>query len=188
MADPRFGTTRGHMGAMKAYWDREFMPGYFAAYVDGLADNEMRLLTSGNAGVVEAVVNGEADIGMTDTDDAWAAQERGADIAIVFPLHDREAPEGGGTLLIPNAVGIVAGGPNPAAAARLVDYLLSPETELALLRSSFRCVPLRPERIAGLTEEELAGRRAPQPLKVDYAAAAAASDAAVSLVMDKLDR
>ena len=52
MADPRFGTTGGHLGAMKAYWDRHVMPGYYAAFLQGLAENEVRLHPGGNAAVV----------------------------------------------------------------------------------------------------------------------------------------
>ncbi|MHC5004815.1 MAG: ABC transporter substrate-binding protein, partial [Planctomycetota bacterium] len=56
MADPRFGTTGGHLGAMKSYWGH-LMHGeaYYEAFLLGLADNEVRLLPSGNAGVVRAV-------------------------------------------------------------------------------------------------------------------------------------
>ena len=43
----------------------------FGAYAVGLAENDIRLLVTGNAGVVEAIVAGEIDAGMTDTDDAW---------------------------------------------------------------------------------------------------------------------
>src|SRR5262245_58729428 len=77
MADPRFGTTGGHLGAMKAYWDSKVMSGYFGAFADGLAEQGVRMLPGGNAGVVEAVALGEADVGMTDTDDVWAAQALG---------------------------------------------------------------------------------------------------------------
>ena len=41
--------------------------GYYDAFLMGLAANEVRLLPSGNAGVVAAVATGEADLGLTDT-------------------------------------------------------------------------------------------------------------------------
>src|SRR5688572_5344986 len=77
MAEPRFGTTGTHLAAMLWHWDREVMPGYFSAWAQGIAANDVRLSTNGNAGVVDAVAKGEADIGMTDADDVWAAKARG---------------------------------------------------------------------------------------------------------------
>ncbi|MCZ6794061.1 MAG: extracellular solute-binding protein, partial [Planctomycetota bacterium] len=50
MADPRFGTTGGHLGAMKAFWERAAGPAYYEAFLIGLRDNEVRLLPGGNAG------------------------------------------------------------------------------------------------------------------------------------------
>ncbi|MHC4992282.1 MAG: extracellular solute-binding protein, partial [Planctomycetota bacterium] len=70
MADPRFGTTGTHLAAMKAYWAGQLLPAaYFEAFLLGLRDNRVRLMPSGNAGVVRAIADGEADLGMTDTDD-----------------------------------------------------------------------------------------------------------------------
>jgi iron(III) transport system substrate-binding protein len=48
-----------------------------------------------------------------------------------------------GTLVIPNTVALVKGGPNPPNGRRLIDYLLSPEVEAALARGGARQMPLR---------------------------------------------
>lgn len=187
MADPRFGTTRGHVGAMSAWWSARVDPSYFGAWVEGLAENEVRLLTSGNAGVVEAVISGEADVGMTDTDDVWVAKARGAEIELVYPRHVRDRSEiGAGTLLIPNTVGLVAGGPNPEGGKRLMAWLLSPRVEEALLRSESRNVPLRPERLSKEAAELAAGLAVPDPLRVDYGRVAERMDAAVDQLMEAL--
>lgn len=179
MADPRFGTTGGHLGAMKAYWDREAMPGYFAAWAEGLAANHVRLLPSGNAGVVEAVAKGEADLGMTDTDDVWAAEARGLDVALTYPNHNVEEGESGiGTLLIPNTVARMKGGPNPSNATRLIDFLLSEQVERMLAESVSHNIPLRPG-LAG----EYSQYAVPDPLKIDYAAAAKARVPAINQLM-----
>lgn len=164
MADPRFGTTGGHLAAMKWYWDRRIMPGYYAAFLEGLAENQVRLLPSGNAGVVEAVARGEADVGLTDTDDVWAAQARGLNVEFIYPSHhvDATAP-GAGTLLIPNTVARVKGGPNPNQAARLIDFLLSEEVERLLAESVSRNVPLRP-----VLAREYPALAVPNPLRVDF--------------------
>jgi len=188
MADPRFGTTRGHFGAKRVFWDTRLMPGFYDAFLEGLAENRVRMLTSGNAGVVDAVAAGEADIGFTDTDDVWAAQRRGMNVAMVYPRHDPDPrARGGGTLLIPNTVARVTGGPNPEGAAALIDFLLSPEVEAMLMRTASRNVPLRPERLGEADRAEAAELAVADPLRVDFAAVAAAMDAAVDRAMSRLD-
>jgi iron(III) transport system substrate-binding protein len=177
MADPRFGTTRGHLGAMKAYWDANAMPGYYEAWVEGLVENEPKVLTSGNAGVVDAVARGEADIGLTDTDDVLAAQARGLKVAMVQPRHARDPGRaGGGTFLVPNTVAIVAGGPNPERAAAFVAFMLTEATErqLAAMPSRHAPVVFAP-RDGDLVVED--------PLRVDAADAARCAASAVDMFM-----
>jgi iron(III) transport system substrate-binding protein len=175
MADPRFGTTGGHLGAMKAYWDRDVMPGYYTAFLMGLRANDARILPSGNAGVVRALAAGEADIGLTDTDDVWAARAQGQDLALVYPPHSHEDEPGNGTLLIPNTVGRVRGGPNPEAAGRLIDFLLSERAERMLAESVSHNIPLRP----GLADA-YPDYAVEDPLRVDYRRAAAMREEAVA--------
>ncbi len=69
MADPRFGTTGGHLGAMKVFWAKLAGTAYYEAFLMGLADNEVRLLPGGNAGVVRAVADGEATEESTPAED-----------------------------------------------------------------------------------------------------------------------
>jgi iron(III) transport system substrate-binding protein len=180
MADPRFGTTRGHFGAMKAYWDANAEPGYFEAFARALAANGPALLTSGNAGVVDAVARGEAQVGLTDTDDVLAAQARGLDVAMVFPRHaDDPALPGGGTYAIPNTVAVVAGAPRPEAARAFVAFMLRPATERQLAEMPARHAPL----VSAPAPGDLA---VPDPLRVDAAAASAAADGAVGLFLREL--
>lgn len=187
MADPRFGTTRGHLGAMKLWWDGQILPGYYEAWLIGLQENGARMLTTGNAGVVEAIVSGEADVGMTDTDDVWAAQARGARIELVYARHVRDTDvTGGGTLLIPNTVALVAGGPNPDGARRLMAWLLSPAVEARLLESDSHNVPLRPERLPESLRALAEKYAVPDPLGVDFLRVAKSMDAAVDEAMDAL--
>lgn len=181
MADPRFGTTGGHLGAMKAYWDRKVMPGYYEAWLEGLADNGVRLLPSGNAGVVRAVGSGEADIGLTDTDDVWAAQARGRKVGLVYARHDVEDGPGTGTLLIPNTVARIRGGPNPEGAARLIDHLLSEEVERFLAESESHNIPVR----AGVAAQ-FESYRVPDPLEIDLERAANLRNEAIDLAMKYL--
>ena len=62
----------------------------------------------------------------------------GKPIGIVFPDAG-----GMGTLLIPNAVVLIAGAPHPEAARRFIDFLLAPETEKALAESEAAQIPVR---------------------------------------------
>ncbi len=187
MADPRFGTTRGHLGAMKRTWDREVMPGYYEAFLEGLAENEIRLLPGGNAAVVEAIAAGEADVGMTDTDDVFAAQDRGLAVAMVYPRHAPDDAPGGGTLVVPNTAALVRGGPHPEAGLKLLEFLLSPRVEAALLASPSRNLPLvHLEELDPSAVAAAAAMSVPDPLRVDYERASQVMDEAVAIAMKRL--
>lgn len=174
MADPRFGTTSGHLGALSAVWNAD-TPGRYEAWVDGLLANRPAILASGNAGVVEAVASGAADLGLTDTDDVWAARERGLDVDLVYPRH--LDGDGGGTLLVPNTVARIAGGPNPEGAHRLARWLLSEEVERRLAESPSRNLPLRGDP---------GSYAVPDPLEVDLVGASEAMGPAITLFRERL--
>jgi iron(III) transport system substrate-binding protein len=67
--------------------------------------------------------------------------EKGMPVRLVY--LDRE-PNGLGTLFIPNTLAALKNSPNPAAAERLADYLLSQEVEAALARGPSAQIPLNP--------------------------------------------
>ncbi len=182
MADPRFGTTRGHLGAMSVYWSRAAMPGYYAAWLEGLAENGVRMLPGGNAATVDAVARGEAVLGLTDTDDVVAANARGLRVKAVAPRHGLDQEAGGGTLVIPNAAGIVSGGPNPDGAVELLAFLASAEVEARLYASSSRNIPLAHPEISIAPGDAIR-----EPLDVGIAEIAESMDAAVALAMSRLD-
>jgi len=125
IAYPMFGTTATHAAALYAALGHEAARAFFQA----LAERGVRVV-DGNAVVRDLVVDGQLAFGLTDTDDACAAVERGAPVTIVFP--DQE-PGGLGALVVPNTVAVVAGGPNPEQARRLADYLLAPQTTAELV-------------------------------------------------------
>lgn len=182
MADPRFGTTGGHLGAMKVFWTRLAGTSYYEAFLMGLADNDVRLLPGGNAGVVRAVADGEADLGLTDTDDVWAALAAGHRVQLTYPRHGVEGDSGGGTLLIPNTAARVAGGPNPAEASALIDFLLGEQVERMLAGSVSHNVPVRAAVAAEYSEYAV-----PDPLNVSLHHAAAAMPGAIDEAMRWLD-
>lgn len=150
MARPQFGTTRGHMGALVALWGAEAA----AEWLERLNDNGVRLV-DGNAEVVRAVAQGEAMVGLTDTDDVWSGQRNGWPVDLKYARHELPvgalgvetsgSAETGGIMLIPNTAARVKGGPNPENAERLIRYLLSEEVERALAESDSHNIPVRPE-------------------------------------------
>jgi len=156
VARPQFGTTRGHMGALLSAWGEEA----FVAWLGAMRENGVRIY-DGNAAVVRAVAQGEVDIGLTDTDDVYAGRRNGWDLGMVFETADDAATAAGarwpsfGSLVIPNTVSIVRGGPNPGSARELFDAILSEETERALAETDSRNSPVFPEASAAYPDLRL---------------------------------
>lgn len=177
MADPRFGTTRGHMAVLLSLWGQPEMEKFYQA----LRANECKL-ADGNAKAVLNLTRGLADFVATDTDDVLLAQARGDAIEMIYP--DLEAPGGNlknsGGLWIPCSVGLVKDAPNPGEGGKLIDYLISAEVEELLFSSESHNVPVRPQ----LREKLKAAM--PNRASVDYAAAAKLLDLSDKLVRDML--
>lgn len=113
MADPRFGTTRGHFGAIKTWLDSSQGKEAFAEWARKLAANQPLIVTNGNAGALEAVLRGEADFCATDSDDVACAEVRG-ELLMSTPLRHGAQP-GEGPLLIPSTIAVIASGDCPEA-------------------------------------------------------------------------
>ncbi|MEK6798368.1 MAG: extracellular solute-binding protein [Planctomycetota bacterium] len=139
IANPLFGTTRGHVSAMFALWGKDRARAYLTRLRDGGA-----FIADGNSAAVRAVMDGRFALAATDTDDVWLAQKRGSAIGLRYlDLGD------GGTLLVPCTVALVRGGPNLDAAKKLLDVLASEKVERLLAVSDSRNIPVR----SGLREE-----------------------------------
>jgi iron(III) transport system substrate-binding protein len=133
IANPLFGTTRGHVAAMRALWG----DAAFRAFLQTLHDNGV-IVADGNMSAMRLVAAGEAVMCATDTDDVRVLRAGGSPVEAIYPdMGD------GGTLLIPSSVAIVRGGPNPESAHRLVDYLASAEVERMLAKSDSGNIPVR---------------------------------------------
>ncbi|MCZ6684307.1 MAG: extracellular solute-binding protein [Planctomycetota bacterium] len=177
MADPRFGTTRGHMATLYALWG----PDALATFCRQLRKNDTGV-GGGNAQAVLLLNGGAAELIATDTDDVIVAQQRGDSIEMIYPDLDcpgdsRTVP---GTLWIPCSVALVAGGPQPQSGRRLVDFLASAEIEKRLYQSASRNVPVRPALRKTLDID------APKIAPTDYAAAAATLPESDALMQDLL--
>jgi iron(III) transport system substrate-binding protein len=189
IADPRFGTTSSHIAALEQVWRDAAVRGpgsgdaaastdavpAFDAWVDGMRANGVEVLPGGNAATVDAVARGQCAYGLTDTDDALVAIDRGMPIEMCLPRTLPRGVEGGGTMLVPNTVARIQGGPGDAEAVRKVlAYLVSPECELLIARSPSRNLPLGDGVRAELPYAE------PDPLAFDaLRASAGAAELAV---------
>jgi len=133
LGNPMFGTTRGHVAAMFALWGKDRTTAFLVNLKDAGA-----LVVDGNSSALRAVIDGRAEMCMTDTDDVWVAQRDGASVALKYlDMGD------GGTLWIPSSVALIEGGPNRANGELLVDYLVSEEVERMLAESRSRNIPVR---------------------------------------------
>ena len=134
IAKPLYGTTLTHYSVLWQRWGRERTVAWHRDW-RARGVREMR----GNAAVKDAVAAGACDAGFTDTDDFFEAKDAGKPVAMrPMRLDD------GATICIPNTVAIIRGTRRETDAQRLVDFLLSAETELALARSKSRQIPLGP--------------------------------------------
>ncbi|MFN2252025.1 MAG: extracellular solute-binding protein, partial [Anaerolineae bacterium] len=136
IAHPVFGTTAAQAAALYAALGDEAAREYF----ESLRDAGVKVL-DGNAAVRDQVANRRLAVGLTDTDDACVAIRRGDPVAMVFP----DQGEGGlGTLIVPNTVALVAGGPNEAEGRELIDFLLGEDTARGLVEAGWFQMTLRP--------------------------------------------
>jgi iron(III) transport system substrate-binding protein len=86
------------------------------------------------------VVNGQLAAGLTDTDDALGAVEKGEPVEMIFP--DQE--EGGlGTLIVPNTIALISGANHPEEGKQLMDYLLSRKVEKELVEAGWTNLSIR---------------------------------------------
>jgi len=145
MARPQFGTTRTHIAAIVAIHGQEEARDFFGK----LRAHGVRLY-EGNSAVVQALSTGEIDVGLTDTDDVVAGKRNKWPVEMSFEGLDKPGVKvtglkAAGTIVIPNTVGIVRGGPHPNEALRLMNYLLSADVERALALSDSANIPIRPD-------------------------------------------
>lgn len=131
---PVTGTTLTHLTALHmTLGDAEF-----ERFLDGVQANECHL-PPGNGRLAKLVGEGQIHFGLTDTSDYRLVRSEGAPVTAVYPDQD-----GIGTLVIPNTVARVAGGPNPEAARRLIEFLLSDRAEELLAFHPRGHIPLKP--------------------------------------------
>jgi iron(III) transport system substrate-binding protein len=161
IANPLFGTTTDQIAALFVLLGderaREFM--------QGLHENGVRLSPS-NGDSADLVARGQFAFSLVDSDDVVNRMKRHEPVTMVYP--DQGADEIG-SLIVPNAAVLIAASPHQDAGKKLIDYLLSKETERKLAFSDAAQIPLHPDVVTP------PGLRPIESIKittVDYAAIA----------------
>jgi iron(III) transport system substrate-binding protein len=134
IADPRFGTTSFHVAAIYTVAGEQKADDFFKR----LKANGVKIV-DGNSVVRDLVARGEVKVGLTDTDDANVALKDKQPLGMVFP--DRQTI---GVPVMPNMVSLIAGAPHPEEGRKLIDFLLSAESEGLLATSDAVQIPLQP--------------------------------------------
>jgi len=122
IANPLFGTTTFHMAVLFSYLGDEKAK----QFLTELKDNKVIIATS-NGDVKKRVMKGEVFCGLTDTDDAFEAMKEDTNIGIVFLDQDNM-----GSLIMPNTLCLIKNSKHTTNGEKLIDYLLSKETEAKL--------------------------------------------------------
>jgi iron(III) transport system substrate-binding protein len=135
IAYPMFGTTSTQAAALYSLLGTEKAKSFYTR----LYERGVRVV-DGNSVVRDLVASGQLSFGLTDTDDACGAIERGDHVAIVIPdQQDSDI----GTLFIPDTVALIAGSPHPDEAKVFIDYVLSCPTEESLFLAGWLQIPSR---------------------------------------------
>ena len=135
IAKPLFGTSATHAAVM---FDRLGAEAATRWYGQIKAN---AVIEGGNRQVAIKVGRGELAFGLTDTDDAMLEIDKGSSVAIVYP---DQADAQSGTLLIPNTICLIAGGPNPQRAKAVIERLLRADIESQLAEGPSAQFPLNP--------------------------------------------
>ena len=134
IANPLFGTTTTEIAALFILWGDEKAK----TFLSDMKRNHVKISTS-NGESADFVASGESALSLVDSDDGANRIKQGKPVEIIYPDQgDNES----GCFIVPNAVVLIKDGPHPEAAKRLIDYLLSAETERKLAASDAAQIPL----------------------------------------------
>jgi iron(III) transport system substrate-binding protein len=139
LAYPLFGTTATHFLALRQRWG----DAQWQSWCRALAANKP-FLVDGNSVAAKLAGSGEASLGFSDSDDIAAEQHDGKPVSAI-PMSEE-------TLIVHNTVGVVRGGPHPAEAQRLFEYLQSAEAQQRLVQANAleSAIPGDPRTLPGL--------------------------------------
>ncbi len=162
IANPLFGTTTTEVAALFVLWGDERAQ----AFMNALKTNGIKLSPS-NGDSADLVAAGEFAFSLVDSDDVVNRMRQHQPIELVYPDQGVEEL---GCFLVPNAAVLIAQAPHPDLGKKLIDYLLSKETEGKLARSDAAQIPLH-SGVEG--PPELKPMDSIKTMQVNYAAVAA---------------
>ncbi|WP_201353055.1 extracellular solute-binding protein [Hydrogenimonas urashimensis] len=136
IANPLFGTTTAHIAALFVYWGEDRAD----AFMRGMKHNDVTVTTS-NGESADFVAEGRYAFALVDSDDAVNRIRQGKPVTMVYPDQKPKQP---GCFIVPNAAVLIKNAPHPKEAKRLIDYLLSKETERRLAFADCAQIPLHP--------------------------------------------
>ncbi|WOJ91204.1 extracellular solute-binding protein [Methylocapsa polymorpha] len=134
IANPLFGTTTTQIAALFVLWGDERA----RAFMQKVRDNAVKLSPS-NGDSADFVARGEFTFSLVDSDDVVNRIQQGQPVELVYP---DQGPDDIGCFIVPNAAVLIAGSPHPESGKKLIDYLLSKETERKLAFSDAAQIPL----------------------------------------------
>jgi len=162
IANPLFGTTTDQIAALFVLWGDD----HGRTFMQDLHDSGVKISPS-NGDSADLVARGAFAFGLVDSDDVVNRIKQHQPIDIVYP--DQGVDEIG-CFIVPNAAVLIAGAPHPEAGKKLIDYLLSKDTERKLALSNAAQIPLH----SGVTSPaELRPIESMKVMSVNYAEVAA---------------
>lgn len=140
VAAPLTGTTYTHAVALLTR-DEAGAKAFLEALVKAAEAGHLTI-TTGNGPAMNLAKDPKNRVAfcLTDTDDAWAAQQAGAPVAVVYPDQGPGRP---GTMVMPNTLALVKGRAHAAAAERLLGWLATPALEASLAAGASAQMPVR---------------------------------------------
>ena len=162
IANPLFGTTSFHIAGLFVELGDEKA----TRFMNDLKRNDIVIATS-NGDVKKKVSDGEVSMGLTDSDDGNEAVKEGLPVKMFFLDQS-----GIGNLIVPNTVSLIRNSPNNENGKKMIEYLLSSESERMLAESCAQ-MPLHkgiqlPANVPSLDDIK--------PMNVDYKAVAEKSE------------
>jgi len=157
IANPLFGTTTTQIAALFTIWGDHRAE----SFMNKIKENKTKI-SSSNGESADLVASGEFDFSLVDSDDAINRSRQGKPIEMIYPDQGKNEI---GCLIVPNAAVLINGAPHAENAKKLIDYLLSKESEKKLAFADCAQIPLH----AGVeTPKELKHIEQLKTMKINY--------------------
>ena len=157
ITNPLFGTTTAEIAAWFTIWGDERAK----EFMEAMKRNAVGISTN-NGESADFVAAGQYVFSLVDSDDVVNRIRQGKAVTMVYPDQGKN---GMGCFIVPNAVVLIKGAPHLKTAKKLIDYLLSRDTERKLAFADCAQIPLH----GGVkTPPELKPISAIKVMSVDY--------------------